>query len=66
MNRYKKKKLVSWEKGFIKKLFCKHDYKYYKDGNSLLASGEYQYLICSKCGKLKDKVFLEYEGMGFK
>lgn len=56
-----------WSKPWYKQLFCKHDFQYYKAKEwNYVASGEYRYLICSKCGKYKGKVFLEYEGMGFK
>lgn len=63
------KVMRQWKKPWYKQLFCKHDFQYYKskeENGVLLVSGEYRYLCCSKCGKYKGKVFLEYEGMGFK
>ena len=59
-------KSISWRKNLIVRLFCKHEYQYYADTNSLLASGERRYYICKKCGKYNGSIFLEYEGMGFK
>ena len=59
-------KSIGWRKNFIIRLFCKHDYQYYADTNSLLVSGERRYHICKKCGKYNGSIFLEYEGMGFK
>ena len=29
-------------------------------------SGEEIYIVCKKCGKVKDSYFREYEGMGYK
>lgn len=64
----KNKIKCEWSKPWYKQLFCKHDFKYYKaeENDIMLVSGEYRYLVCSKCGKYKSKVFWEYEGMGFK
>ena len=59
-------KSITWRKNFIKRLFCKHEYQYYGDNNSMLLSGERRYYICKKCGKYNGSIFLEYEGMGFK
>lgn len=62
-----KKISIQWKKPWYKRLLCKHNFQYYKPkGGSRLASGEYRYLICSKCGKYKNEIFLEYEGRGFK
>ena len=63
-----KKIKILWKKPWYKQLFCKHDFQYCKAKESgvMLASGEYRYLICTKCGKYKSKVILEYEGLGFK
>lgn len=64
----KEKIKCQWKKPWYKQLFCKHDFQYYKklETGVMLANGEYRYFICSKCGKYNGKVFLEYEGMGFK
>lgn len=59
-------KSISWRKNFITRLFCKHEYQYYANDNSLLINGERRYHICKKCGKYNGSIFLEYEGMGFK
>lgn len=57
-----------WAKPWYKQLFCKHNFHYYKakENGVMNASGEYRYLCCSKCGKYKSKIFLQYEGLGFK
>lgn len=63
-----KKIEIRWRKPWYKQLLCKHDFQYFKakENGVMLVSGEYRYLVCAKCGKYKNKVFLEYEGMGFK
>ena len=63
-----KKIKIQWKKSWFKQLFCKHDFQYFKakQTGAMLANGEYRYLVCSKCGKYRNKIFLEYEGMGFK
>ena len=66
-----KKIKISWKKCFVKRLFCKHDFKYYAEQTNdinhiLLSNGERRHYVCSKCGKYKGSIFLEYEGMGFK
>lgn len=63
-----KKIKIQWKKSWFKQLFCKHDFQYFKakQTGAMLVSGEYRYLICSKCGKYRGKIFLEYEGMWFK
>lgn len=43
----------------IKQLFCKHDYQWCRKIQSFSAlNGECVYLVCQKCGKVKDSMFL--------
>lgn len=49
-------------KRLFERLFCKHDYKWCrKIDKFFLLSGERQYLVCMKCGKVKDTRFFSYE-----
>ena len=44
----------------IKQLFCKHDYQWCRKIESFSGlNGERVYLVCQKCGKVKDSMFLE-------
>ena len=56
-------------KGFFSRLFCKHEYQWFKkprDSKFAIISGEYQIEVCPKCGKQNDEMFLRYEGNGYK
>ena len=55
-------------KGFLGRLFCKHNYQLFKKPQGLFAviSGQTCIRVCPKCGKQDGEVFLEYEGMGYK
>jgi hypothetical protein len=52
----------------IKQLFCKHKYVEMREISKTYQciSGERIYIVCEKCGKIKDSYFREYEGMGHK
>ena len=53
----------------LKKSFCKHEYQEMKKVDTskyMCISGEEIYIVCKKCGKVKDSYFREYEGMGYK
>lgn len=59
MNRIKK---------FFKQLFCKHDFAWCRKvhpGKVLATfsgiSGETHYLVCQKCEKIKDTMFVKYD-----
>ena len=44
----------------IKRLFCRHDYQWCRKIQSFSGlHGERIYLVCQKCGKVKDTMFLE-------
>jgi len=49
-------------------LFCKHKYvEMVEIGTRFQCiNGERVFIICEKCGKVKDSYFREYEGMGYK
>ena len=56
-------------KGFFGRLFCKHEYQWFKkpsDSPFANISGQECILVCPKCGKLNGEMFLEYEGNGYK
>lgn len=61
---------VNNPKGKIAQFFCKHEHKNWYKAQSEIGyfnlRGETRYLVCEDCGKVIDKMFLEYEGMGFK
>lgn len=56
-------------KQFLKQLFCKHEYEWCRKvatpGKVLATfsgiSGETHYLVCQKCGKVKDTMFVKYD-----
>ena len=41
---------------FIKRLFCKHDYKYVSQHKINSGMGKVIYYQCSKCGKVKVEI----------
>lgn len=46
----------------IKQLFCKHEYRWCRKIDKFcIISGETQYYVCRKCGKIKDIRFIEYK-----
>lgn len=49
----------------IKQLFCKHEYHWCREEGKIdkfcVISGETYYLVCSKCGKIKDTMFSKYQ-----
>lgn len=61
---------VNNPKNKISQLLCKHKNKgwYNRPSDSGYSNirGEVRYFICEDCGKIIDRVFFEYEGMGFK
>ena len=45
----------------IRQLFCRHDYHWCKPVTIYQCiSGETHYLVCKKCGKVKDKRYIPY------
>lgn len=50
---------------FLKQLFCKHEYEWCKKvaptGKITFSNlgGETHYLVCQKCGKVKDTMFVK-------
>ena len=53
----------------LKQTFCKHEYQEMKKVDTskyMCISGEEIYIVCKKCGKVKDSYFREYEGTGHK
>ena len=54
---------------WIKRLFCRHEWKFCRKVNLhgfSCISGVQLYKLCTKCGKVKEHIFVEYEGMGYK
>lgn len=48
-------------KMFFKQLFCKHECEWCRKLEKFSCiSGERQYYICKKCGKITDSRFIEY------
>lgn len=46
----------------LKKLFCKHNYNWCRKIEKYSCiSGETHYLVCDKCGKIKDTRFISYD-----
>lgn len=51
--------VINHPKPFFKRLFCKHEYEYFKKQEPYLnLSGETQYCICTKCGKRNGNIFV--------
>ena len=49
-------------KQFFKRLFCKHEFSWCRKVEKFhCISGETQYLVCQKCGKIKDTRFIRYD-----
>ena len=49
-------------KQFFKGLFCKHEFSWCRKVEKFhCISGETQYLVCQKCGKIKDTRFIRYD-----
>lgn len=65
-------RLIMWSNDmlkWIKRLFCRHEWKVCRKVNLhgfSCISGEQLYKRCTKCGKVKKHIFVEYEGMGYK
>ena len=54
--------MINKIKLFFKRLFCKHEFTWcVKNDMFHCISGETQYLVCLKCGKVKDTRFVKYE-----
>lgn len=49
-------------KRFIKQFFCRHEYQWYRKIEPFYnLSGETQYLVCMKCGYIKNTRFIRNE-----
>ena len=54
--------MINKIKWFFKRLFCKHEFTWcVKNDMFQCISGETQYLVCLKCGKVKDTRFVKYD-----
>lgn len=54
--------MISKIKWFFKRLFCKHEFTWcVKNEMFYNLRGETQFLVCLKCGKVKDTRFVEFE-----
>lgn len=59
---------------WIKRLLCRHNWEAQKNIREIswkaekfgLISGTQLYKACTKCGKVKKWIFVEYEGGGYK
>lgn len=48
-------------KAFLKRLFCRHEYKWQRKVSLFHAlNGEEHVYRCSKCGKIKERKWVEY------
>lgn len=48
-------------KAFLRKLFCKHEYKWQRKVESFFAlNGHEEALRCPKCGKIKETRWISY------
>lgn len=55
----KKEYGINNPKPLLLQLFCKHDYNWYRAQTMYFnLSGETQYKVCAKCGKLGDTRFV--------
>ena len=53
--------------GFLKRLFCRHQWAIcQKRERYACIGGEQLYIRCRKCGKVKKWIFRAYEGGGYK
>ena len=52
---------------FFKRLFCNHEDEIVRKVELFSAlNGEQTYKRCKKCGRIKEHIFMEYEGNGYK
>lgn len=53
----------------LRQMLCRHKWEICRKVNEFgfaSISGEQLYKRCPKCGKVKEHIFREYEGMGYK
>ena len=51
----------------VKRIFCKHDDEIVRKIKPFYnLRGEQTYKRCKKCGRIKEHIFMEYEGNGWK
>ena len=51
----------------LKRLFCRHEDELVKKVEPFACiSGVQTYKRCKKCGRIKEHIFMQYEGMGWK
>ena len=49
-------------KCFFKRLLCKHEFTWCRKNDKFFSlSGETQYLVCLKCGKVKDTRYIKFD-----
>ena len=62
MNKLEGVQMINKIKWFFKRYFCKHEFTWCVK-NEMFHSlrGETQYLVCLKCGKVKDTRFVEFD-----
>ena len=54
--------MINKIKLFFKRLFCKHEFTWcVKNEMFHCISGETQYLVCLKCGKVKDTRYIKFD-----
>lgn len=56
--------MLNW----LRRIFCRHSWQICRkvSGGFAIISGEQLYKRCSKCGKVKKWIYVEYEGDGFR
>lgn len=53
--------------GLLKRIFCKHDDEIVREVKQYYClRGDQTYLRCKKCGRIKEWIFMEHEGNGYK
>ena len=53
----------------LRQMLCRHKWEICRKVNDhafVVMRGEQLYQRCSKCGKVKEYIYWEYEGMGYK
>lgn len=61
-DKYEGVHMINKIKLFFKRLFCKHEFTWcVKNEMFHCISGETQYLVCLKCGKVKDTRFVKFD-----
>lgn len=62
IDKYERVHMINKIKLFFKRLFCKHEFTWcVKNEMFHCISGETRYLVCLKCGKVKDTRYIKFD-----